>query len=61
VALTPAKASSDRHRYLVDVREGPRVVLVAERHAPAEATFTFDEITALPPRIAARIGFPSIG
>jgi hypothetical protein len=34
---------------------------VAERHAPAEATFTFDEITALPPRIAARIGFPSIG
>src|SRR6516165_1402959 len=31
------------------------------RVAPAAATFTFDEITALPPPIAARIGLPSIG
>ena len=29
--------------------------------APAAATFTFEEITALPPPIAARIGLPSIG
>jgi hypothetical protein len=29
------------------------------RRAPAAATFTFDEITALPPPIAARIGRPS--
>jgi len=31
------------------------------RLAPAAATFTFEEITALPPPIAARIGLPSIG
>ena len=31
------------------------------RRGNPEATFTFDEITALPPPIAARIGFPSIG
>lgn len=29
--------------------------------APAAATFTFDPITAFPPPIVARIGFPSIG
>src|SRR6516162_9913980 len=31
------------------------------RIAPAAATLTFDPITAFPPPIAARIGFPSIG
>ena len=31
------------------------------RLAPTAATFTFDEITALPPPIAHRIGLPSIG
>src|ERR1700730_5965958 len=31
------------------------------RAAPAAATLTFDPITAFPPPIAARIGFPSIG
>ena len=31
------------------------------RLAPAAATFTFEEITALPPPIATRIGLPSIG
>src|SRR5262249_41596960 len=31
------------------------------RIAPAAAIFTFDPITAFPPPIAARIGFPSIG
>src|SRR6516165_12648356 len=31
------------------------------RLVPAAATFTFDEITALPPPIAARIGLPSNG
>jgi hypothetical protein len=37
---------------------------VAERHIEARAaaaTFTFDEITALPPPIAARIGLPGMG
>src|SRR5258705_7125814 len=65
MAITTRISSGRVHRRPTPKRgndqESPLRPSGTSRLGPAGATFTFEEITALPPPIAARIGLPSIG